>query len=429
MRTDSLAHCTADRCPPRTGAARARASLTRPWAALLLAAVLPLTAAAPAMSAPAGARDVRVTHPASSPTPSPEQLTPDLIAMMQRMRIPGATISVRTPEHGTWTATLGTSDVRNGAPVRTDQHMRVGSITKTFTATVILQLVQEGLIDLDAPVSAYRPGVPNGRHITIRQLLQMTSGLYNYSEDLGFNRRLDDRPESHWTPQELLDVAFRHAAYFPPGEGWHYSNTNYVLLGLIAEKLTRQPLEHLFQERVFEPLGMHETSLNRDATIPGPRARGYQFIGNVASLTAPVLTGKDAAWADWSAGNPLDVTHVNASWADAAGAAVSTVEDLRRWAPALAKGALLSPQVQRERLNFVPTSDVPGAPEYGLGIAKVLGFIGHDGQIPGYNTFVGFDPERRATVVVLVNLNQSPDGTAPADELTKFLIGKLFPSN
>ncbi|MFG3281277.1 serine hydrolase domain-containing protein [Streptomyces sp. NPDC048111] len=426
MQTDPLAPARPHPSPARglRRPPRGRSRRARPWAALLLASVLPLTAAAPAAHSAGVADGPRAARTA----PSPRQLAPDLVAMMQRARIPGAVVSVSTPEWGTWTAALGTGDLRTGAPVRADQHMRVGSITKTFTATVVLQLVQEHRLSLDDRVSSFRPDVPDGRRITIRQLLQMTSGLYNYSEDPGFNRRLDQRPADEWTPDELLDVAFAHPSYFPPGEGWHYSNTNYVLLGLIAEHLTGRPLGRLFKERIFDRAGMRETSFDPDRTIPEPRARGYEFISNVASLTAPVLTGKDAAWADWSAGNPYDVTQVNASWAGAAGAAVSTVDDLRRWAPVLAEGTLLSPEMQRERLHFVPTSDEPGRPTYGLGIADVQGFIGHDGQIPGYNSFVGYDPERRATVVVLVNLNQSPDGTAPADEITKFLLAKLFPT-
>ncbi|MFD5100341.1 serine hydrolase domain-containing protein [Streptomyces albidochromogenes] len=390
----------------------------------MLAALLPLSAAAPALGAPADERAVRTVRAVSHP----EQLTPDLVAMTQRLRIPGAIVSVSTPQWGTWTKTLGTRDLATGAPLGADDHLRVGSITKTFTATVVLQLVQEGRLSLDDPVAAYRPEVPNGKNITIRQLLQMTSGLYNYAEDPSFNRRLDRHPEARWTPRELLDIAFSHPAYFRPGTGWHYSNTNYVLLGLIAEQLTDRPLGRLMRERVFGPLGLHRTSLANETSLPGPYAQGYQFIGNVAGLTAPVLTGKAAAAADWSAGNPRNVTHASGSAGWAAGAAASTVDDLRRWAPALATGTLLDPRTQRERLTFIPTSTTPGRPSYGLGIADVNGFLGHDGQISGYNSFVGHDPERRATVVVLTNLNQSPDGTAPADELTKFLLAELFPS-
>ncbi|MFI1379959.1 serine hydrolase domain-containing protein [Embleya sp. NPDC020886] len=409
--------------PRRTGPARRRARL----AAVTAATLLSLTAAVPAPGTSIPTRSPAFADVAQPAPPFAETLTPELVALMQRLRVPGAIVSIRTPEWGTWTTTLGTGNLADGTPIRTADHMRVGSITKTFTGTIILQLVQAGRLSLEDPVAAFRPDVPDGQHITIRQLLQMTSGLYNYSEDPGFNRTLDEHPQTVWTPEELLAIAFAHPAYFPPGGGFHYSNTNTILLGLIAEQLTGQPLAELFRQRVFEPLGMSESSLANDSGLPLPHAHGYEFIGNVASLTAPVLTGKDAAWADWSAGNPKDVTDANPSWAWSAGAAVSTLDDLLRWAPALATGTLLDAELQRERLTFVPTSDRPGAPGYGLAIANFGGFLGHDGQLPGYNSFVGYNPQSCATVVVLVNLNQSPDGNAPADELTKLVFSKVFP--
>lgn len=423
MRMGSMARAT----PGRSPAGGLRRVPARSWTALLLAAaLLPLSAAGPALGAPAERRTVQTVAAVGS-APFAEKLTPDLIALMQRLRVPGAIVSVSTPEWGTWTTTLGTGDLTTGAPIRADDHMRVGSVTKTFTGTVVLQLVQEGRLALDDAVAAYRPDVPGGEHITIRQLLQMTSGLYNFSEDPGFNERLDQHPDRHWAPQELLDIAFSHPVYFQPGAGFHYSNTNTVLLGLIAEQLTEQPLARLFQQRIFDPVGMLGSSLPDDTSLPEPHAQGYQFVSNVDSLTTPELTGKEAAWADWSAGNPLNVTHADPSWAWAAGGGVSTLEDLRRWAPVLATGTLLSPELQRERLTFVPASDQPGAPTYGLAIADFAGFLGHDGQLPGYNSFVGHDPKRCATIVVLTNVNQSPDGAAPANELTKLVISELFP--
>ncbi|AUG79713.1 hypothetical protein CFP65_5000 [Kitasatospora sp. MMS16-BH015] len=388
---------------------------TRRWPAALLAATVALsTPAATAFAAPR----TPVTQ---------RQLTADLTAVMQRLRIPGAVVSVTTPEWGTWTTSLGTSDLATGRPMDPADHVRIGSITKTLTGTVILELVKDGLLGLDDPVSTYRPDVPDGEHITIRQLLQMTSGLYNYSEDPEFNRQLDDHPERDWTPQQLLDIAFAHDCYFPPGTGFHYSNTNTILLGLIAEQLTHRSLGELIRKGVFEPVGMTESSFDPNTALPGPYAHGYEFISNVASLTTPTLTGKDAAWADWSAGNPYEVTHNNVSWAAAAGGVVSTVADLNRWAPVLAKGDLLTPELQRQRLDFIHTSDQPNAPGYGLAIFDVDGFIGHDGQLPGYTSFMAYDPDRAATIVVLANLNQSPDGTAPANELTKLIVSELFP--
>jgi D-alanyl-D-alanine carboxypeptidase len=355
------------------------------------------------------------------------KLVPEIIAAMQRMRMPGALIAIRTPQTGTWATALGSARLATGARIELGDHLRIGSITKTFTATVILQLAQGHRLALDAPVSRYVRGVPNGGHITIRQLLQMTSGLYNYSDDPSFNKSLDQDPSRHWTPWQLLHIGFSHAPYFPPGKGYHYSNTNYILLGLIVQKITRRTLSYEFRRRIFGPLGMTDTSLPATPAMPAPYAHGYQFIGNVQSLTAQPLTGKEAAWADWSAGNPYDVTNASPSWAWAAGGGVSKVSDLLRYAPALATGrGLLGAAMQRQRLTFVPT--VPGVPNvgYGLGVANLVGFVGHTGQLPGYNSFEGYNPKLHASMVVLVNLNQSPDANPPADALSKLIIGQVF---
>jgi D-alanyl-D-alanine carboxypeptidase len=255
-------------------------------------------------------------------------------------------------------------------------------------------------------------------------MLDMTSGLYNYSEDPAFNRHLDKDPAYIWNPLQLLRIGFSHPVYFPPGKGWHYSNTNYILLGLIAEKLTKHTLGYDFNRSIFRPLSMTESSLaDKSPNMPKPHAHGYLFIGNYASLSAPTLTGKAAAWADWSAGNPKDETYASPSWAWAAGGAISTVGDLLKWGPALATGkGVLSPAMQQQRLKYVTISPVP----YGLGIADVVGFLGHDGQLPGYNSFVGYDPALRATMVVLLNLNQAPDGGAPATTVAQQIISEVF---
>ncbi|MEY9941605.1 serine hydrolase domain-containing protein [Streptacidiphilus sp. MAP5-3] len=394
----------------------------RRFGALLAAGatLLPLALATPAPATPAtaGLRQVR-SEPSYAAT-----LTPELVAELQRLRVPGGVIAVSTPGSGTWIKALGTSDLATGRPMDPADHFRVGSITKTFTATVILQLVQEHLLTLDDKVSRFRHDVPDGPNMTVRQLLNMTSGLYNYSEDLGINRVLDQAPQTRWTPDQLLRIAFRHRSYFDPGRGFHYSNTNYVLLGLIIEQLTHHPLAYEFQQRITRPLGMDGTGMPNGTELPRPYSHGYLAVSNVASLTAPMLTGKDAAWADWSAGVPDDVTTASPSWTWAAGEAYSDVHDMLYWAPALAEGTLLSPELQRERLTFVRTS--PNGPGYGLGIVDFLGFLGHDGQIPGYNSFEAYDPALKATVVVLLDLNQSPDGSAPADKVAMLIFQQLF---
>jgi D-alanyl-D-alanine carboxypeptidase len=345
---------------------------------------------------------------------------------MQKLRIPGALVSVTMPKWGTTTTALGTDNLGTGQRIDASEHLRVGGITRTFTGTVILQLAGEHRLGLDEPVGRIVAGVPDGQHITISQLLQMTSGLYDYAQDPDLNQTLDKHPDTQFAPKDLLAVAFRHDPYFAPGKGFHSSATDTVLLGMIAERVTGRSLQTLFDQRIFKPLGMTGTRIDAGTAVPAPAAHGYQYVGNAASLTTPVLTGKDAAWADYSAGKPADVTQANASWTWAAGAVSSTVADLNRWAPALATGKLLSPHMRKEQQAFMPTSTTPGAAAYGLAVADYAGFLGHDGQIPGYSAFVGYDPAKQATVVVMANSDRSPDGTTPAAELMKRVLADVF---
>src|SRR5215472_704559 len=163
------------------------------------------------------------------------RLRPLLLAKMQQLRIPGALVYVDDPGQGSWVMGLGTGNLATRQPMQVNNYMRIASITKTMTATVILRLVDQGKLGLDDPVSKYQPEVPNGKNITIRELLNMSSGLFNYSEDKGFDPALLANPYKVWQPEELLAIAFKHQPYFAPGKGWHYSNTNTVLLGLIIE--------------------------------------------------------------------------------------------------------------------------------------------------------------------------------------------------
>jgi D-alanyl-D-alanine carboxypeptidase len=341
---------------------------------------------------------------------------------MKELRVPGAVIYVQVPDKGTWKAALGTGDLATKAPIRLDDHFRIGSITKTLTATVMLQLVDEGKLGLDDPVSKYQPEVPNGANITIRQLLDMSSGLFNYTEDKGLNQELDATPRKVFAPKELDAIAFKHQPYFAPGKGFHYSNTNYILLGQIIEQITGNPAEHEFQNRIFGPLGMTESSMPplSSAAIPAPHPRGYMFGTNIEALEAPHLTPEQVAKVNAEAGPPHDVTDMNPSWGWTAGSAISTLHDMRIWAKALASGTLLSPATQQARLRWTPIVPGPNAPKYGLGIVDVDGFIGHNGQIPGFQSYIGYQPDKRAMVIVLTNLYADPSGiTLPADYIAK----------
>ncbi|MCB0916812.1 MAG: beta-lactamase family protein, partial [Actinobacteria bacterium] len=175
------------------------------------------------------------------------------------MRAPGVAVLLLSPD-GNFELADGTTQLNGATPVTLDDHVRIGSNTKTFTTSVILQLVDEGKIGLTDPVDDYWPGIPNGDEITIEQLLNMRSGLFNYTTTRKLNKSLDEDPDRVWEPRELLRMGISRPPYFPPGEGWAYSNTNTVLLGLIAEKIEGKPLGDIIEERLITPLGLANTS-------------------------------------------------------------------------------------------------------------------------------------------------------------------------
>jgi D-alanyl-D-alanine carboxypeptidase len=346
----------------------------------------------------------------------------------KQMMTPGAIAIVRTPDDE-FRYAYGTTTWNGSTPVSYTDHVRIGSNTKTMTATAVLQLAQEGALGLDDKVAKYRPDVPNGANITIEQLLNMRSGLYNYSETLELNESLDKTPQRVWTPDELLALAFKNPPYFAPGHGYHYSNTNTILLGLIAEQLDKKPLATIFQDRFFTPLGMKSTSFppSTTAEIPSRHPQGYMFGTNVATMETAKLSPQQQAEARSGALKPSDVTDENPSWTWAAGQAIATADDLATWVKALGDGSLLNAEWQRKRFaSMQPTSDTPGAPEYGLGLALLGPLYGHTGELPGFNSVMAYDPVNKVTVVVWTNLGSAPDGSATATTIARKLISQVY---
>jgi len=352
--------------------------------------------------------------------------------LAKEMLVPGAVVILRTP-NGEFTARYGVTSYQGTVPTGFDQHVRVGSNTKTWIGTVILQQIQERRLALNDPVSKYRPDVPNGDNITIEHLLSMRSGLYNYTTTLELNRTLDERPAKAWTPDELLALGYQHKPYFtPPGASFAYSNTNTVLLGLIAEQREGgKPLAAIMRERLFAPLGLKNTLLPdiRSNAIPEPFARGYMYGNNVLTMGTPPALPNDmqvAARAGTLA--PGDQTDANPSWGWAAGAGISTANDLVAWVEALVDGKLLNADLQARRLASVLPIDPsnPNTASYGWAIAKFGNLFGHTGELPGYNSFMGRDPRNRVTLVVWANLAPTVDGRDPATTIARELIGLLY---
>jgi D-alanyl-D-alanine carboxypeptidase len=394
------------------------------WAMIALAAVLVLVTSA-CGSGGGGATGPSPTAPASD---LDTRLRPIITEAMRDMSVPGAVVLVRTPA-GQYLEAFGTRRVRTDDPVQVGDHFRIGSNTKTMTGTVVLQLVQEGRIGLSDPVAKYRPEVPNGADITIAQMLDMRSGLYNYTELESVNRTLDDDPDKVWQPQELVALGLAQPPYSAPGLAFHYSNTNTVLLGLIVEQITGQKLEDVFQERIFTPLGLRNTVFPplTSNSILDPRPQGYLFGTNVSTLANPALPPDQQAAARAGTLLPNDVTDINPSWAWAAGAAISSAEDLATYVKPLVAGGLLEAATQRQRIDsLAPTNPAdPNSASYGLALAKFGPMIGHDGSLPGYQSFMGYDPDAGNTLIVLTNLQAAPDGAQPANEIAKRIIAQL----
>ncbi|MGW3284272.1 serine hydrolase domain-containing protein [Streptomyces sp. NPDC001002] len=358
-------------------------------AVLLAAVVVPI---APAAAQPPTARQ----HAACGPH---DELRKALRTLTERDRITGAAVLVtdhNTPAScGSWTETAGTADLRTGRPTNVTDRLRAGSITKTFTATVVLQLAAENLVSLDAPLDRYLPGLIrrngyDGRRITVRQLLRHTSGLPDYLDapEWEHPERLRYR---HFEPRELVDRALDLPR---PRDNWHYATTNYLLAGLIIGEVTGRSPEAEITRRVIRPLGLHDTYWPGDATsIRGPHSRSY-------------FTGED--------GRLSDGTDWNTTFGGVGGALVSTPADLTRFITALVHGRLLPEDKLADMRRTVaadPDRLWPGA-RYGLGlIASPLRcgglWWGHAGTVPGgHRALTAVGPGGRS---VAVALNQVPD--------------------
>ncbi|MCC8393612.1 beta-lactamase family protein [Paraburkholderia sp. MMS20-SJTR3] len=353
---------------------------------------------------------------------------PQINAMLADTLTSGAVVYVQSP-HGDWLESFGTAQRGTNTPIPVNAHFRVGSVTKTWTGTVILQLVQEGKLALTDPVGKYVANVPNGDQITIEQLLEMRSGLYNYSTNLPFNQTLDAQPNKVWTTKELLDIGFSQPVYFAPGAGFRYSNTNTVLLGLIIEQLTGMSAADAIKARLFAPLGLTGTFLppQNDTSLPAPAPHGYQWGTNVETIDSDELSPARQAAANNGTLQPADVTSANTSWAWTAGSGISTAKELAAYVQRMVGGGYLNADLQAQRLASCRSVDPsnPNAASYCLGLARFGTFYGHTGEIPGFNTFMGYDPATRTTIVTWAATAAAPDGRSPANEIARILMAEL----
>ena len=363
----------------------------------------------------------------------PIALQATIEGVAKELLLPGAMVLLLTPQ-GRFAFGYGTTELGVTNPPRAATHFRAASNTKTMTASVIVQLIQEGRLNFNDPISKYVRDVPNAAKITINHLLKMRSGLYNYTNAPELAESLDHDPDRVWTMDELHHMAFKRPPHFAPGAEFEYNNTNYLLLGLVAEKIEGQPLARIFQDRLFGPLGMTSSVLpvSTSNAIPEPYSHGYLYGGSSYALVdAPYPADLQAA-ATAGTLKPNDDTWQNPSAYFAAGGIISTADDLATWMRALVGGKVFDADYQRQWLDSPEAEDPknPNGQKYGYGIAVITfgpnKIYFHGGEMPGYNSFMGHDPQNDVTLIVWTSLTLGLDGKPTANTLMVKILDQIY---
>ena len=345
-----------------------------------------------------------------SPTPRPiptDRLQATLDRLVRELGIPGASVTIVWPDGRSWTGTSGLADVASQRPVTAQTEFAIGSMSKTFLAALIFRLVEEGRLSLDDVVAALLPEVRVGKTVTVGMLLDHTSGLADFFFGKGIDKALLANRGATWTPARALHYVGK--PYFPPGTGWHYSNTNYLLLGMIAERVGGAPVAMQLRARFFEPLGLTGAYVQLVEPPPMPVARGYTFDRpGVAARPRDVSDGTSV----------MPFTSV-VSAAGASGDVAATSADLARWAQALYGGQVLHHETLADAIRDVRlTARFHPYVPYGLGIqvTRINGRVafGHTGQLLGFRGELRYLPAAGVAIAIVTNQNRSATGSIVA---------------
>ena len=314
-----------------------------------------------------------------------------LEAGVPQCRVPGAVALVRSPEGAVWRGGAGLADIDAGTPMSPDLHFHIGSITKSFVATLFLQLCDRGLASLDDTVEKWLPGVlSGGEEITVRDLLQMRSGLDHYENKPECGEKMMERPRYKWPPLELVAICDKQI--FPVGSCFDYNNVNYVLAGLIIEKALGQSFQPALQDNILTRLGLTHTSFPMDPGLPAPFAKGYL---NEEGIVIDVSTHWDPS-IFWTAGSMI-----------------STLDDMLIWLDALFSGSLLSPAMHARQFAFVPMESDPNS-GYGMGVGSDRGMTGHSGNYNGLYTAAMYRLEGYDMIILANGQAAGGDGGSTA---------------
>lgn len=378
----------------------------RAGAALALSAVLLAGCTSPPADVTPSASPAAVARPAAPEGDLPDELQSSLQQTveetMQEYGVPGAAVGVWIPGEGSWTSAFGSADIERAVAVDPAMQWPLRSITKSYTVTLILQLVDEGLISLDDTIDQYVEGVTDGDRITLRDLAAMTSGNADYT-NVTFQESFTEDPEQIFTLEDLNGFMLGMPAQFAPGAQKVYTNANTNLLGAVVEQVTGEPFDAVLRQRILEPLEQADTEYIVDvSTWVAVHPVGY----------APGDDGPEPQADNMSVYGP-------------AGSMVSTLEDGRVWAEILASGALLQDATQQERLDGAPLDAGPPYDLYALGIGETDGWWGHNGEGFGFTAALFHQPDTGGSIVVFTNLSNEASGAHPADQIFRRLASVI----
>jgi D-alanyl-D-alanine carboxypeptidase len=337
-----------------------------------------------------------------------QELDSTIAGVMQDNDLPGVLVGVSAPGQGEYVSAQGSANLDTGAEPQTNDQFRIGSVTKTFVATAILQLVDQGKLSKSDTLSKWYPDFPNADEITVDDLLRMRSGIADYWDEETVKQYYDN-PLENVTNEDIIEAAAAKADQFePPDQETKYTDTNYNILGVILEKVSGNDIAAQLNETILAPLGLRNTFYPTDNQLPG-NLRGYGL--------------------NPQSGEFEDKTILNPAPADGAGAMISDISDLGVWARALYNGDLLNPETQRARLETQPLEGASsGGAGYGEGIGGNGGIWGHGGTISGFSTEMWYIPEQDATIVISVNRSDE-EMDSHSGEVLKAVITSLFPES
>ncbi len=359
---------------------------------LATALIVPVAFASPAG---AGTAPQRTMKPCDSTCSIPSRAIQGELNAAVAAGVPGMVLLVRRGDNVV-TFAAGVADVTNGRPIQANDRFRIASITKSFVAALVVRLAQDGRLGLDDSAARYLPEYSLDPAITIRQLLQHTSGLFDIGDDEEWIGSVLAEPTRAWTLSELIPIGLSHPPYFAPGAGYHYTNTGFMILGAIVDRVTHNDISAELTRRILRPLRLDDTYVAHESDLRGPHSQGY-------SLTPE--------------GQIIDVTTLNATFTGPAGDVISTVGDVAAFYRALLRGRVVQGRYLREMLAFI---NIDPEPQDGVGLGlfrfpEACGTttIGHTGGIFGFQSEARTSADASVQDVVYTNTDAIPDAAYP----------------